>query len=289
MRTRLLSALIATAAIASAAPRPADAAPSRLWYKVDASYHWKGELDTVYLDGRRTKHLTIDFEWRLKTPTDTPTDEAPLIRRGRNGKASFGEALTAYAEGTLTKSTVTSTETLVEPPGPYAYNCNPQKFTHTQTLTGRPRLEGELRLDDEGFSAHLLPPASEPMARGVDITGPTTCQRCPRPHPSRPTEPVLFDDGSCTYPPLMPYEAGAPYVGKYLHGGIVGDFIRDTHTLNARGRFGGKRMSISSTATGSFASEHGRISGDPYDLTETVTETITIKFSRCPRGGRRPC
>lgn len=278
-----------TAALAitftSAAPAAADE-PTKLWYSIEVSYSWKNTLDIASSSFHRRHTTTTEFAWTAKTPTKGFTNEAPLVYSDDDG-LSFGSGLTAFTKGKLTKSRFRSTETQRDPATQNFHRCTPESVKFDGKLKRKPAIVVLVSWTKAGLSLSPNDINPAPMQVIADKTGAVTCAVCLNPHPLRGTMPTYAGD-SCTYPPVSPVRAPAPYIPRYNHGRALQDALFDGHEIVRRGRFGAKRFVRSTTSTAEVTSQTGTLF-DPGIKVETAEEKISVTFTLCPGGGRRSC
>jgi hypothetical protein len=284
-----LASIAMISSLAAVGAAPATAAPSKLWYRVKLDYGWTNVTETAYRNGYHSERATQEVAVTAKTPKTGVTNEAPLVRRDRDtGKIEFGTNLTAFVGGRVTKSDYTRTETFNEPPPPpplRPYDCSPEISKTEAHLIGGDKINALLFLSDGAFAAQFV---GEPVGRWTDETGVITCDLCLHPHPLATTVP-MYNGDSCSYQPNAPFTGPIALELVARGGPKFQDMLQKGHKFRVRGRFGAKSLTATSKSTARFKSEHGLISGDPYDVTETLTERVSVTFTLCPRKGRRPC
>jgi hypothetical protein len=274
-----LAPLIAAPAAEAARPKP----PSKLWYKVKASYQWTQRIETVHSGPLAIVETAVT---KGRFDLQTPRGDAPLVRRARNGVIGFGVTGGANVVGRYQNVDRMKT-TRWTPGNTDLKGCSTTSIVQREHLSANPDIHGFVALRAGRFDQTLSTAA---QLLWTDDSGVVTCPGpfCPRQLPGRSSG-LEATAPPCTYRPDQESSGPAPLEGLPTANQPIRDALNAAHDFELPSGFGDKAVNVDSTATGTYEwtlSEHGL---ESRTSTETVVETIKFGLARCPGGGRKPC
>lgn len=273
--------------LAVPAPEPAAAKqPTKLWYKVKAGYEFTNTVEVVYtgpLAMVETSVMKGRFEVR------TQKGDAPLLRRQRDGDIGFGVAHGAAVVGRYHYLDWThTTDWTAGAQNSDLKGCSTTTVVKSAHLSATPQISGFVGLRSGRINNRLSTGA---QLLYTDDSGVVTCTvpSCPRVLPGRSS--VREETATtCTFRPEQPSTGPAPVEHLPWANSTIVDKLNAQHDFEVPTGFGKKKLDVTSTATATQERTLARDGGfDPPKLKETVTETFTLQFTRCPGKGRRPC
>jgi hypothetical protein len=274
------AALVAAPAAQAARPKP----PTKLWYKVKAGYVFTNTTEVV-----RTGPLPMVETAVIKGRFDVHTQkgEAPLLRRDRDGDIGFGVAGGAAVVGQYQNIDWSRTTRWATVPNSDLNGCSTDHITKGAHLSANPQISGFVSLRGGRFN-NTLSTAAQMLY--TDDSGIVICDApCPRVLPGRSS--VREESAtSCTFRPEQPSTGPAPVEHLPWATSAIVDQLNAQHDFEVPTGFGKKKLKVTSTAKATQERTLAREGGfDPPKLTETVDETFTLNFTRCPGAGRKPC
>jgi hypothetical protein len=272
----LALALLALGLPAADASAAAAKKPTRLWYRLALTYDDRAR--TEYRDARPAPGRVALLIDNQRVSWHAESGGSILLRKQRRGDLRIAAGNFA---GRLTRNEGSAQTDLVNGDG--SLNCT---FNDRRRLVEKPNFAGtnfSLETATGEFGMNVGPPLGTPAE--IQYLG-TQCGVCSgtsgrgRPLTRAPTD----HDPSCAYGDAS--QRVPAQMGSYI-------FIADTalganRMVDVSGAFGARRITVVLSSQG-MDSEVVSTGQSTTNVTETATQRIAVKLTRCPRGGRRPC